>query len=74
MGPQSSWSRVFSLFGQLDLNGDGTPVKLESSFLIVWSIRLEWRWDPSQAGVEFSNDELLSSLFNLIESLHKFTS
>ena len=55
VGSQSSWSRVFSLFGQLDWNGDGIPVKLKSSFLIVWSIRLEWRWDPSQAEVEFSH-------------------
>ena len=55
MGFQSGWSRVFSLYDQSDWNGGGIPVKLKSSFLIVWSIRLEWRWDPSQAGVEFSH-------------------
>ena len=55
MGSQSGWSRVFSLYDQFDWNADGIPVRLESSFLIVWWIRLEWKWDRSQAGVKFSH-------------------
>ena len=40
---------------QSQFQSNGIPVRLESSFLIVWSIWLECRWDPSQAGVKFSH-------------------